>query len=466
MGETVIAAAKTPATNRENRASPKKTEVSQVTDSPAEQILLLQRTIGNRAVERLIRSGALQAKLRIGQHGDKYEQEADRVAEQVMRMPDIARSSYVTVRPIEHLMLQLEQNPTVTPACHSIGVLGAPDARTLSQRLANFGILQSTGRSTDFSNILYRHVTAGSRIGNAYINSLRSGAYPMNDFCISYSGGGWNATFRDVLHYYGYSTPTHRDMRLVAGAVLDHDRTNLFIYDENEMFPGGQRDPFASPLTPRTLARKTRGTVLAGSPIEGVLLLRATDAYLSTLTIPAAAVSRVTPTPVTGGASTASDVFQWGTEATEGTVGDPNRFDAIIVHWTRHYNEIFQPLDARGSPNPLDPDLIKAMIYCESRFSETASSRGSSARGLTQVLAGERQAAGETPAGVSGVTETTFTDPGVQIAVGIRILFEKYRRSRDWGTAIRDYNGSPRRDAYRDEVLRVYRAHQRSPQAR
>jgi hypothetical protein len=88
MGETVIAAAKTPATNRENRASPKKTEVSQVTDSPAEQILFLQRTIGNKVVERLIESGALQAKLRIGAPGDVYEQEADRVAEQVMRMPE------------------------------------------------------------------------------------------------------------------------------------------------------------------------------------------------------------------------------------------------------------------------------------------------------------------------------------------------------------------------------------------
>lgn len=88
MGESVKAAAKTPAKNPENRASQKKTEVSQVADSPAEQVLFLQRTIGNRAVERLIRSGGLQAKLRIGQPWDKYEQEADRVAEQVMRMPE------------------------------------------------------------------------------------------------------------------------------------------------------------------------------------------------------------------------------------------------------------------------------------------------------------------------------------------------------------------------------------------
>ena len=39
-------------------------------------------------MQRLIRSGTLQAKLRIGQPGDIYEQEADRVADAVMRMPE------------------------------------------------------------------------------------------------------------------------------------------------------------------------------------------------------------------------------------------------------------------------------------------------------------------------------------------------------------------------------------------
>ncbi len=61
---------------------------SQQLKSPADRILFLQRTIGNQAVQRLIKSGALQAKLRIGQPWDKYEQEADRVADAVMRMPE------------------------------------------------------------------------------------------------------------------------------------------------------------------------------------------------------------------------------------------------------------------------------------------------------------------------------------------------------------------------------------------
>jgi hypothetical protein len=45
------------------------------------QLLRLQRSIGNRAVNRLI-----QAKLRVSQPGDPYEQEADRIAEQLVSM--------------------------------------------------------------------------------------------------------------------------------------------------------------------------------------------------------------------------------------------------------------------------------------------------------------------------------------------------------------------------------------------
>src|SRR6266540_4482113 len=48
-------------------------------------ILQLQRTIGNRAVERL-----LQAKLAVSHPGDPYEREADRVAEQATSMPSPA----------------------------------------------------------------------------------------------------------------------------------------------------------------------------------------------------------------------------------------------------------------------------------------------------------------------------------------------------------------------------------------
>jgi hypothetical protein len=46
----------------------------------------LQRSLGNQTIQRLLHSDVAQAKLRISQMNDTYEREADRVADQVMRM--------------------------------------------------------------------------------------------------------------------------------------------------------------------------------------------------------------------------------------------------------------------------------------------------------------------------------------------------------------------------------------------
>lgn len=62
--------------------------VSKSINSPIDHIVHLQRTIGNQTVQRLFKSGVIQAKLKIGQPNDVYEQEANRVAAQVMRMSE------------------------------------------------------------------------------------------------------------------------------------------------------------------------------------------------------------------------------------------------------------------------------------------------------------------------------------------------------------------------------------------
>ena len=56
------------------------------TTQRADVLLALQRTHGNRYVQRVV--AGIQAKLVVGQPGDVYEQEADRVADAVMRMPE------------------------------------------------------------------------------------------------------------------------------------------------------------------------------------------------------------------------------------------------------------------------------------------------------------------------------------------------------------------------------------------
>jgi outer membrane protein OmpA-like peptidoglycan-associated protein len=48
----------------------------------------LQRSVGNRAMGALLRSRVIQPKLEVSEPGDEFEREADRVADEVMRMPE------------------------------------------------------------------------------------------------------------------------------------------------------------------------------------------------------------------------------------------------------------------------------------------------------------------------------------------------------------------------------------------
>lgn len=86
--------------NAERRAGRRLSEVDETKKQPPQsmssvavsnrgllQRRVLQQTIGNQAVQHLLRSRAIQAKLTINEPGDQYEQEADWVAEQVMRVP-------------------------------------------------------------------------------------------------------------------------------------------------------------------------------------------------------------------------------------------------------------------------------------------------------------------------------------------------------------------------------------------
>ncbi len=49
-----------------------------------------QSALGNQALQRLLASGAVQPKMTVNRPGDRFEQEANRVADDVMRMPDSA----------------------------------------------------------------------------------------------------------------------------------------------------------------------------------------------------------------------------------------------------------------------------------------------------------------------------------------------------------------------------------------
>jgi hypothetical protein len=99
MSEKATATVKTTEIKKANSsAQNRRPEKTKVSHSPIDQILFLQGTIGNQVVQRLFKSGVIQAKLKIGQPNDMYEQEADRIADQVMRMPnEVVRGQQSTV---------------------------------------------------------------------------------------------------------------------------------------------------------------------------------------------------------------------------------------------------------------------------------------------------------------------------------------------------------------------------------
>jgi alkylhydroperoxidase/carboxymuconolactone decarboxylase family protein YurZ len=81
--------AKTHGAKNENKVSQTQRPVcSHPTSSPIDQVLSLQKEVGNEAVERLFNDGVVLAKPTIGRPGGIHEQEEDHVADQVMAMPD------------------------------------------------------------------------------------------------------------------------------------------------------------------------------------------------------------------------------------------------------------------------------------------------------------------------------------------------------------------------------------------
>lgn len=78
--------------NRSTHASTRSHPTTSLAEnSPVNSFLRLQQMVGNQAVQQLLLASAranLQPKLKVGAPGDSYEREADRVADQVMRMPD------------------------------------------------------------------------------------------------------------------------------------------------------------------------------------------------------------------------------------------------------------------------------------------------------------------------------------------------------------------------------------------
>jgi hypothetical protein len=156
-------------------------------DAPLHPMLRLQRQVGNQAVLAMLRSGALQAKLSVGAVDDPLEHEADRVADQVMRMPDpaltvqsappqISRKCAACAEEDKEKMLRMKPAEAVGPAGgeapHSVhdvlGSSGQPlDAATRAFFEPRFG--------RDFSDV---RVHTGSAAGHS-ARGVNANAYTV-----------------------------------------------------------------------------------------------------------------------------------------------------------------------------------------------------------------------------------------------------------------------------------------------
>lgn len=132
-----------------------------------------------------------------------------------------------------------------------------------------------------------------------------------------------------------------------------------------------------------------------------------------------------------------------------GFVGKGDKYDDFIAGWVQYWNDVLKP------DEPLDPNLIKALIASESRFVPTLladKTNSNSARGLAQITNDARKLLGghhnDLKDHLITVTKTDLNDPNVNICAGVRWFFEKRRmasihlgRPASWIDTVWEYKG-------------------------
>lgn len=128
---------------------------------------------------------------------------------------------------------------------------------------------------------------------------------------------------------------------------------------------------------------------------------------------------------------------------------DGKAFDHLIAGWTKYWNEVFSPKE------PLDPNLVKALIASESGFRpnvkiDVPGRKNIKARGLMQItdetLSIVSKQRGEVKDHFIELSMSEVMNPSANIYTGIRWLFHKkklasnkLKRDASWWEAVADY---------------------------
>ncbi len=161
-------------------------------------VKVLQRSVGNRETTRLLQP-VLQAKLQLGPAGDQYEQEADRVADQVVR------ASRLSTPPVQRESADeeaLQMQPLATPLAARVTPLQRTTfQRSAVQRAVNHGL---EGGEVDAS--------VAQQIGRA-----RGGGQALDDGVRRQMEQGFGADFSGVrVHTGGQADTLNRSLNAKA----------------------------------------------------------------------------------------------------------------------------------------------------------------------------------------------------------------------------------------------------------
>jgi hypothetical protein len=238
MSESIKISTKAPEAKRENTDSQaRKTQRYKSVNSHAGRILFLQRTIGNQAVQRLYKSGFIQTKLRIGQPNDKYEQEADRVADKVMRTSELEMQRQIEPEEEDEKMLQTTTlTDQITPLVQE----------QVEEEKEEEEVLQTKGRTGYTAEVA---PNLESRI-----RALRGGGQPLSESNRSFMERRFGIDFSGV-RLYTDSNAAQMSKELDAEA---------FTYGRDIYFGAGRYNP-RTLLGKRLLAHELTHVVQQGS---------------------------------------------------------------------------------------------------------------------------------------------------------------------------------------------------------
>jgi len=158
----------------EARSQPAVAASAKPVPSRVSTILELQQTFGNRAVQQLLYESLIQTKRAVSESGDQQEEKAEKIAKQIMRIPEPGMAERVGSR-YQH---EARSGRSLTSSARSPGILQRQQGPTQSGTQK-----PATTRSAAEAQLFYRW-----RVGRVYEGSLVDQAARLDHFRMSYFG--------------------------------------------------------------------------------------------------------------------------------------------------------------------------------------------------------------------------------------------------------------------------------------